>query len=76
MSFASTVLFYGLLGAGIAVATCLRDEHRPLAERVYHTFAAFLFWPLFVPLLFEGVSHTAGPKETPPNPETPADSFS
>ncbi len=60
MNLSITAIFYSLVGAGIAVALFLSDSTYPRHERWFRLLTAFLFWPLYLPLLLK-----------PTNPATP-----
>ena len=51
MNLSITAIFYGLVGAGVAVALFLSDSDSPRHERWFRVLTAFLFWPLYLPLL-------------------------
>jgi hypothetical protein len=46
-----TLVLYGLVGGGVAVAHYLTDSFRPPAERYWRIASAFLFWPFYLPIL-------------------------
>jgi hypothetical protein len=54
MNFATTMLFYLLMGGALAVAMLLRHDHLGRGERVLRAFTALLFWPLYLPLVLQG----------------------
>lgn len=56
MNLPITAIFYGLVGAGVAVALCLSDSTGPRHERWFRVLTAFLFWPLYLPLLLRPTS--------------------
>lgn len=51
MNASITAIFYGLVGAGVAVALFLSDSTGSRYERSFRVLTAFLFWPLYLPLL-------------------------
>jgi hypothetical protein len=53
MTPATTMVFYLTFGAGVAVAVYLRDGRRADGQRIFRIVAGVLFWPLYVPMLFE-----------------------
>ncbi len=65
MGLSGTLILYLMCGAGVAVAVSLRDA-AGTSERVATLFAAWLFWPLFVPSLLAG--STSSPPDTPRRP--------
>ena len=65
MNFSITAIFYGLVGAGVAVAVFLNDSTCPRHERWFRVLTAFLFWPLYLPLLLRPTSSST-PTTQPP----------
>jgi hypothetical protein len=63
MLLLETAIFYLLLGATVAVAMYLRGAGGTNFGRAMQTIAAWLFWPLFVPMLLT-------PAEAEPEPPT------
>jgi len=53
MQLAETMVFYLLIGAGVSVAVLIVDEALALGERVFRAATAFLFWPLYLPILLQ-----------------------
>jgi hypothetical protein len=53
MSFATSILFYLLIGSCAAVALYLDDERRTGRERAFRVASCLFFWPLYLPLLLE-----------------------
>jgi hypothetical protein len=51
MTLLGTSILYGLLGAVVAVAMLLREEHPGPGRVALLLFLGVLFWPLFAPLL-------------------------
>ncbi|MEZ5967157.1 MAG: hypothetical protein R3F56_25200 [Planctomycetota bacterium] len=51
MGLFDTLLLYGSVGAGIAVATLLASEGAPRHARVFRVAMGFLFWPMHLPWL-------------------------
>lgn len=51
MLLIETAIFYALLGAGTAVALWLQGAGADEAGRTFRVATAFVFWPLYVPLL-------------------------
>ena len=68
MRIQETIVFYLLLGGGVAGAMLPTAERRPFAERFFTTISASLFWPLYLPLLLSGPAPpqnwTGRPKRT------------
>lgn len=71
MGLAESLIFYLLIGLGVAAAVWLSTEGRPGAQRLFPTASAVLFWPMYVPLLLNR------PPEQPSAPSAgePADSM-
>ncbi len=70
MNASITAIFYGLVGAGVAVALFLSDSTGSRYERSFRVLTAFLFWPLYLPLLLSPTSPSV--PATPP-PAAPSD---
>lgn len=51
MAVTETILFYLLIGAGVAGAILLSEERVGNRERSFRAATALLFWPLYLPLL-------------------------
>ncbi|MBI5757797.1 MAG: hypothetical protein HZA46_04690 [Planctomycetales bacterium] len=51
MRFTETLIFYALIGGGVAVAMFAADDRRRFGERAFRTATALLFWPLYLPIL-------------------------
>jgi hypothetical protein len=52
MNLTTTLLFYLLIGGGVAAAVYLFGESRG-AERWFRTMTAVVFWPLYLPILLQ-----------------------
>src|SRR5687767_294285 len=77
MNFATTLLFYVLVGAAVAGAILLRNDRVSRGDRLFRAATAFLFWPIYLPLLLQNASprhvlQTVGS----PSAGTPADELS
>jgi hypothetical protein len=46
-----TLVLYGLVGGGVALALYLTDSLRPPVERFWRLASAVLFWPFYLPIL-------------------------
>ena len=57
MLLIETSIFYALLGAGTAIAVWLRESTSSRGARLFQVLPAFIFWPLYMPLLL-GTSAT------------------
>ena len=51
MDFSITAIFYGVVGASVAVALFVSDSTGPRRERWFQVLTACFFWPLYLPLL-------------------------
>ena len=54
MGFAETMIFYLLLGVGVAIADFLSDARRSRLSPVFRAATALVFWPLYLPILLAG----------------------
>lgn len=53
MSFATSMVFYLVMGSCVAVALYLHDARRTGREQVFRVASCLFFWPLYLPLLLE-----------------------
>jgi hypothetical protein len=67
MGFAETMIFYHVIGAGVATAVFLSDPDRRGGSRWFRVATAVFFWPLYLPLLL------ARPAAVPPPRIAPAE---
>jgi hypothetical protein len=51
MALSESLLFYLLIGAGVAVAVWTADAHRATGPRSFRAATAVLFWPVYLPIL-------------------------
>ncbi|MEX1094629.1 MAG: hypothetical protein WED34_01200 [Planctomycetales bacterium] len=51
MGFTATLIFYLLIGGGVAFAVLVVNDRRRLRDRLGRGALAVVFWPLFVPML-------------------------
>ena len=51
MGFAETMIFYHLIGVGVATAVFLSDPGRSRWSRGFRVATAVVFWPLYLPIL-------------------------
>jgi hypothetical protein len=51
MGFAETMIFYHLIGVGVAAAVFLSDTGRGALSRGFRVASAVVFWPLYLPIL-------------------------
>lgn len=61
MNLSITAIFYGLLGAGVAISLLANDTAGPAHERWFRVLTAFLFWPIYVPLLLRFANPPTSP---------------
>ena len=65
MGFAETMIFYHLIGAGVATAVFLSDPAQSRWSRVYRVATAVIFWPLYLPILLSRPKVAPMPKIVP-----------
>lgn len=65
MRFTETLIFYAVVGGGVAVGMYLADASRKRGERIFRTLTALLFWPIYLPVLLS-------PRSATPPPSSPA----
>jgi hypothetical protein len=51
MGFAETIMFYLLIGVGVAAAVYLSDARQSRLSPLFRVVTALLFWPLYLPIL-------------------------
>jgi hypothetical protein len=75
MSFATTMIFYHLIGLGVATAVFLSDPGRSPNpwSRSFQVATALIFWPLYLPIVL--ARPTARPKSGPPPAEAAGDAM-
>jgi hypothetical protein len=67
MGFIETMIFYHLIGLGVAAAVFLSDPGRGRVQPWFRAATALVFWPLYLPILLTGPR--AGPgREPAPRP--------
>jgi len=66
MTFAATMIFYSLIGFGVATAVLLSDSRPGRLLPVFRLATAVVFWPLYVPILLSG-SRPAAQGEAAPS---------
>jgi hypothetical protein len=54
MGFAATMIFYHLIGLGVAIAVFLSEPEKRLLPPVFRMMTAVVFWPLYLPILLAG----------------------
>lgn len=65
MTFAATMIFYHLIGFGVATAVFLSDSRQGRLMPVFRLATAVVFWPLYVPILLSGSRPLAQPEAAP-----------
>lgn len=65
MTFAATMIFYHLIGFGVATAVFLSDSRQGRLLPVFRLASAVVFWPLYVPILLSGSRPGAPLKPVP-----------
>lgn len=65
MGFAATMIFYHLIGAGVAVAVFLAEPKQHRLPVLFRTATAVIFWPLYLPILLAGPRFESKPEITP-----------
>lgn len=55
MGMTETLLFYFLIGCGVATATAARADGDSLLVNVFQSITALFFWPLYIPVLLSPV---------------------
>ncbi|HEV3165863.1 MAG TPA: hypothetical protein VGZ22_17675 [Isosphaeraceae bacterium] len=73
MTFGVTVIFYLVIGAGVAVAVLLAEEGSGPSWRAFRAGSAVLFWPLYLPIVLAG--RKAEPAADSPAPAPPSDAM-
>ena len=51
MGFTATMIFYLLIGLGVAVAVFLADSRSDRLSPAFRAATALVFWPLYLPIL-------------------------
>jgi hypothetical protein len=62
MGFAATMIFYHLIGAGVAVAMYLAEPEKRRLSSLFRTATAVVFWPLYLPILLSSVRPQSKPE--------------
>ncbi len=72
MALTTTLIFYLLIGAGVALAVYLSERDGTPLESLFRVATALAFWPLYLPVLLRssaqpnaGIGETAGEEELP-----------
>ena len=62
MGFAATMIFYHLIGAGVASAVFLSDSRRGRFSAMFRLATAVVFWPLYLPIVLAAPRPAAQPE--------------
>ena len=54
MGLSVTMIFYLLIGVGVATAVFLADSRRSRGSAGFRVATALVFWPLYLPILLSG----------------------
>ena len=68
MEYGVTIIFYLIIGMGIAIALWVSDDSKSVNEKVFQQLTAPFFWPIYLPLLLASRSThaaTQGPQTRP-----------
>jgi hypothetical protein len=65
MTFAATMIFYHLIGFGVATAVFLSDSRPGRLLPVFRLATAIVFWPLYVPIVLSGTRPGADTEVAP-----------
>jgi hypothetical protein len=66
MGFAATMIFYHLIGLGVATAVFLSDSRQGRLLAVFRLATAVVFWPLYLPILLAKPPVPSKPEIAPP----------
>ena len=67
MGFSVTMIFYLLIGLGVATAVFLSDSRRSRGSAAFRAATSVVFWPLYLPILLSRPRPEPLP-EAAPNP--------
>jgi hypothetical protein len=70
MGFAATMIFYHLIGLGVATAVLLSDSRRGRLVAIFRLATAVVFWPLYLPMVLAGGQRGTRPEMAPPAQES------
>ncbi len=65
MTFAATMIFYHLIGFGVATAVFLSDSRQGRLAAVFRLATAVVFWPLYLPIVLSGARPSAQTEVAP-----------
>ena len=72
MGFAATMIFYHLIGLGVAIAVFLSEPEKRRLPPVFRLVTAVVFWPLYLPILLAGPRRDSKPEIPPPRSDDDA----
>jgi hypothetical protein len=75
MTFTTSIVFYVMFGACVAVALYLHDDPRAARERSFRLVSCLFFWPLYLPLVLERRPNTIADDQSPSRPAVASDSL-
>jgi hypothetical protein len=70
VGFSVTMIFYLLIGVGVATAVFVADSRRVCGSAAFRIATAFVFWPLYLPIVLSGPRPELIP-ETKPDTSDP-----
>jgi hypothetical protein len=65
MGFAATMIFYLLIGLGVAIAVFLSEPEKRRLPPVFRMATALVFWPLYLPILLSRPRRESKPEIAP-----------
>ena len=65
MGFAATMIFYHVIGLGVATAVFLSDSRQDGCLPVFRLATAVVFWPLYLPIVLAGQRPAPRPETVP-----------
>ncbi len=66
MGFAATMIFYHVIGVGVAIAVWLSEPRKRHLPAIFQMATAVVFWPLYLPILLARPRPEAKPEIAPP----------
>jgi hypothetical protein len=66
MGFAATMIFYHVIGVGVAIAVLLSEPRKRHLPLIFQMATAVVFWPLYLPILLARPRPVAKPEIAPP----------
>jgi hypothetical protein len=75
MTFTTSLVFYLVFGACVAMALYFHDEPRAARERSFRVASCLFFWPLYMPLLLERRPNAIAVDQSPSRPTGASDSL-